>query len=200
MRSLLALVALAGCDLYLANASNTNEVDAGCGSGGSGSSGGVLRDPSTGTCQSFADCTINVPQWPKCDGPCEGLSECACLANKLCHAAYTPSSGSGAPVFETCWDVGPDEPSPTAPCAGLDANACADEPTCASLMVVETDVEHFTSCFAAPTSPTGCADPGICYGSVQCNDAPPACPVGTVAGITNGCWSGYCIPTTKCPD
>ena len=32
-----------------------------------------------------------------------------------------------------------------------------------------------------------------------CTSAPPTCPVDTVPGVTNGCWSGYCIPKAACP-
>ncbi len=41
-------------------------------------------------------------------------------------------------------------------------------------------------------------DPGTCDGEVWCDALPPSCPVGTVAGISNGCWSGYCIPEGDC--
>jgi hypothetical protein len=39
---------------------------------------------------------------------------------------------------------------------------------------------------------------GECTGDVACERLPPACPPLTVAGIINGCWSGYCIPTSEC--
>ena len=41
-------------------------------------------------------------------------------------------------------------------------------------------------------------DPGTCYDPVACDALPPACPSGTIAGVTNGCWSGYCIPEAEC--
>jgi hypothetical protein len=41
-------------------------------------------------------------------------------------------------------------------------------------------------------------DPGTCDGDVYCDALPPACPDGTVPGISNGCWSGYCIPVEDC--
>src|SRR2546430_11136804 len=39
---------------------------------------------------------------------------------------------------------------------------------------------------------------GTCSGVVMCDLASPACPGGTPAGIANGCWTGYCIPTADC--
>lgn len=44
----------------------------------------------------------------------------------------------------------------------------------------------------------GGGDPGQCTGDVLCDAIPPACPSGTVPGIKNGCWSGYCIPQHAC--
>lgn len=40
--------------------------------------------------------------------------------------------------------------------------------------------------------------PGTCDGEVLCDSLPPACPDGTVPGIANGCWTGYCIPVEDC--
>ncbi len=195
MRSIVAVVLVAGCNLYFG--SSPPDPDAGtCAGEGSGSSGENLRDPSTGQCTLFPACapcqvcnTVDIPAWPQCLGPCDGLAEQACLANAACHAAYVDAAGG---PFLGCWNVGPGS-QPAASCNGLDAATCAAQHACASLLADGS----FTRCVATP-APDG--DPGICYGSVQCNDAPPDCPVGTVAGITNGCWSGYCIPTTKCPD
>jgi hypothetical protein len=45
---------------------------------------------------------------------------------------------------------------------------------------------------------TGGGDPGACTGDVSCDALPPACPAGTLAGVTDGCWSGYCIPEADC--
>jgi hypothetical protein len=174
-----------------------------------------MVDPSTGTCQSFpvyscsSPCqlpTVGLPAWGQCPSACTGLSESDCLALSSCHAAYTPpASGRGAPTFLACWSLAPQCDGQTAQqpaCSGLDATACAAQHWCGSLLAVDSaGNDSFTSCFVVPVTTGGTgADPGICYGTVQCNDAPPACPVGTVAGITSGCWSGYCIPTTKCPD
>jgi hypothetical protein len=41
-------------------------------------------------------------------------------------------------------------------------------------------------------------DPGACTGDVLCDSLPPACPMGTVPGIRNGCWTGFCIPESAC--
>ncbi|HVK87573.1 MAG TPA: hypothetical protein VM513_25825 [Kofleriaceae bacterium] len=53
-------------------------------------------------------------------------------------------------------------------------------------------------CYATCVPIGGGGDPGQCTGPVACDAAPPACPSGTVAGILNACWSGYCIPEADC--
>jgi hypothetical protein len=188
-----ALVALcAGCNLYFGSSPHD---DAGtCVGNGGGTSGPDLRDPSTGACTQFSGCDscgvchgVDLPAWPPCNGPCDGLDEPACLANVQCHATYGARSGA----FTACWNMIATHPDPNASCSTLDADACAEQHGCGSLM----DDSTFIRCIALAG-----IDQGICYGSVTCTDAPPDCPPGTVAGIANSCWTGYCIPTTKCPD
>ncbi|MDX2086999.1 MAG: hypothetical protein SFX73_04070 [Kofleriaceae bacterium] len=72
--------------------------------------------------------------------------------------------------------------------------------------------ECITACTDALTTPMGVVpgecyatcvpvnggDPGECTGEVLCDAIGPACPSGTVAGIKNGCYTGYCIPQAAC--
>jgi hypothetical protein len=62
-------------------------------------------------------------------------------------------------------------------------------------------------CFNAPGGPATCdvqcvpdpiVDPGSCAGPINCLTGEPSCPSGTVAGIANGCWTGFCIPSNEC--
>ena len=41
-------------------------------------------------------------------------------------------------------------------------------------------------------------DPGECVGEVACDAMPPSCPDGTVPGIADLCWTGFCIPVEAC--
>ena len=42
-------------------------------------------------------------------------------------------------------------------------------------------------------------DVGSCVGAVICLVMePPDCPSGTLPGIKDGCYTGYCIPLDKC--
>ena len=43
-------------------------------------------------------------------------------------------------------------------------------------------------------------DPGECDGPISCDVfMEPICPDGTVPGISDGCWTGACIPLSSCP-
>ena len=175
------------------------------------------RDPSTGQCQFIGgggggQCTPDcpcpaiagggiAPNWPMCGGACNGLDEQACNASDTCHAAYTGlATADQIPQFSECWDIAPVPVTSGGQCMGLDAWTCATHADCASFMELDaaTGGETFSYCGAAPaTTPL---DPGVCDQSgVHCNLAPPACPVNTVPGVLDSCWSGYCIPTAACP-
>ncbi|MEZ4368797.1 MAG: hypothetical protein R2939_21340 [Kofleriaceae bacterium] len=39
---------------------------------------------------------------------------------------------------------------------------------------------------------------GACDGVVTCELVPPACPSGTTPGVRDGCYTGYCVPTSAC--
>lgn len=176
----------------------------------------LMRDPSTGVCQSFGGgCPVDAcgcdaaggiwPNWPSCFGPCEGLDEHSCVANPACHAAYTEPGGVLAgdalvrPTFSACWDIGPLPVETGGTCAGFDAWTCAAHADCVSVLTQldTTTTPSFQQC-APEVTPL---DPGSCDPStVACDGNPPACPTGTVPGVANGCWSGYCIPVAECPD
>ncbi len=49
--------------------------------------------------------------------------------------------------------------------------------------------------FCVPTTA-----PGECDGEITCDQfMEPICPDGTVPGISDGCWTGSCIPLSSCP-
>ena len=115
----------------------------------------------------------------------------------------TTDCGMGYHCEEQCYPGNdPTNPNEMTSCSAV----CVPDQTCASVDcgpgytcadTCEVDANGQTTCNAVcvPTNPN---DPGECTGSVVCNALPPACPMGTVAGISGGCWSGYCIPTTDC--
>ena len=41
-------------------------------------------------------------------------------------------------------------------------------------------------------------EPAECYAPVVCTAQPPLCPPTATPAVVNGCWSGYCLPTSEC--
>jgi hypothetical protein len=70
---------------------------------------------------------------------------------------------------------------------------CGPGSTCVMICPLDMPGGCFPTCM-----PTSGGDPGSCTGDVLCDALPPACPTGTIAGIGNGCWTGYCIPQPNC--
>lgn len=158
------------------------------------------RDPVTGTCQSFGgyDCSdpcapcpatgAALPDWAMCYGACEGLGESACKATPSCRAIYAGSA------YYDCWGVAQSGPVEGGDCSAFDAQTCSRHDDCVAIHAVGSPIGSFQSCAAEGTT----QDPGSCVGTVTCGTAPPMCPSGTIAGIRNGCYTGYCIPYAQC--
>lgn len=78
---------------------------------------------------------------------------------------------------------------------GFDCTAdteCLSPPGCDDGMVCPTVC--YGTCVPNEPPPL----PGNCYTLNVCEVEPPACPEGTLPGIANGCWTGYCIPLNAC--
>ncbi|MCX5742618.1 MAG: hypothetical protein NT062_08995, partial [Proteobacteria bacterium] len=112
-----------------------------------------------------------------------------------CTGACPPDAG-GMPCDVYCAPTC--VPDPTYSCANVDCGAgymCVEQ--CDPLTATPTmggtgGIGCWPSCVQIVN------DPGECYGAVACDALPPACPADTTAGVLNGCWSGYCIPTSQC--
>jgi hypothetical protein len=201
----------------------------------------LLRDPSTGECESFGgppcdsecgpcpgltEALPPSPDWGACSGACDSLSETQCLATDSCHAAYQDDSAQ-FPVFWGCWDMPLNGVTHAGTCTGLDAQTCTEHDNCASVYTGPVNqpqnfVPSFERCVdeaasactnvdcgsgklcvltpAAPTTPD-CETPataGTCA-DATCDIQGPNCPAGTTQATgTNGCYTGFCIPTTEC--
>jgi hypothetical protein len=139
----------------------------------------------------FAGCASEPsPQTCLADEECDAGEHCnldICLPHPNCR------DGEGCPPV--CY--GRCEPAPEPACNLID---CPPGTHC--------EVVCATDCAPTPGGPCdpGCwpvcvddqPDVGECYGDVLCDSLPPACPSGTVAGVSNGCWTGYCIPLREC--
>lgn len=155
----------------------------------------ALRDPSTGQCESFGGgCRgIPYPDWASCNGSCEQLGEAACLRTADCRAIYAGSAQLHS--FIACWGTAPSSHQAGGDCTKLDPYQCSEHDDCSALFAEDkTPPMTWVSCLAE----RALLDPGTCDGQVLCRAQPPACPGGTVPGIANGCYSGYCIPSPAC--
>jgi hypothetical protein len=142
-------------------------------------------------------CYSNCPDGQACPSVCYGV----CVSDTPTCAAV--DCGPGYHCENECYG---DPNDPTAPtmdsCSATcipDSNQC-DVIDCGpgydcvqTCDVAENDMQWCTSqCIPSNT------DPGSCIGAVTCDQAPPPCPLGTTAGVTNGCYTGYCIPDADC--
>ncbi len=169
-----------------------------------------LRDPATGVCSGYggsddcadpcSPCALNGgaaerapdPDWAECYASCEGLAESACLTTSGCRGAYNGSE------FYQCWGVAPSGPVQGGSCSGLDAYGCSQHDDCVAIHAAGTNgapIGGFTSCASEDGTVGG---PGSCVGDINCITGEPACPMGTIAGRRDGCWTGYCIPHAQC--
>jgi hypothetical protein len=157
--AVLAIILLAGCDLYWDHGDDGDDVV--CSGGGEAGGGGApeyqQRDPSSGNCVYVDDygdggcsydengcCTAvpvsepAMPVEPYCSGACEGLDENTCDTTSGCHAEYEnispPVGAPPGPLFIQCWDIQPLTPIEGGGCTGLDANTCAQHDDCVSVM------------------------------------------------------------------
>ncbi len=175
------------------------------GGGGGGGGGGTCGDYGGGS--GSAEPTREAPgafiDWAVCYGACEGLDEQTCLGTSACRAAYIDEGGFNS--FYECWGTAPSGPIQGGACEGLDAFACSLHDDCSAvhgILEAPGDGDRFINALGAFQNCI--AEPGIgiypgnCIDMVACDEAPPECPQGTVAGRLNGCWTGYCIPLDQC--
>jgi hypothetical protein len=170
-----------------------------------------VPDPST--CYSDQDC----PSGYECTSDTECLPPPGCDegmgCEPVCYGKCVPRDNACAAVdcmpgytcVEQCTEPSPDgEPRCEAVCVPVqttcDATDCGPGYHCE---------EQCYPCDPGPNGgmcdPNACQpvcvpnpDPGECYSDVLCDSLPPSCPEGTLPGISNGCWSGFCIPVEDC--
>ena len=171
------LIPAAACNLYFEDSGKDDAGVVGC---GGTSTGQLLRDPSTGQCESFSSpdddgCgeypqpVATVPNWPSCISACEGLDAQTCSTTAGCHSyivgPYCPPGAACAStepdVFLACGAIGQPISSTTgSACTTLDASACAGSDGCRTyLLPVASDdgasPYEFASC-EPETRPATC--------------------------------------------
>jgi len=132
----------------------------------------------------FWGCWDIAPQQPESSGSCDGLDAYSCIVDPSCTSTYT--SGPDGTTFAACSANGSGSS-----CGGV---TCSAGDHCE----VECPPCNSAGCICGPTCVPDDQGPGDCYSPVTCNSAPPQCPSGTLPGVADGCWSGYCIPTAQC--
>jgi hypothetical protein len=183
-----------------------------------------LRNPETGMCEywgggdDYCDpacgpCPLYdiapSPSWGYCESQCSGLDEATCLDTAGCRGGYIDSCPPNADCdleggisFYECWAVDQTGPVNGIDCWDLDAWTCSTSDECRAVHENPCLLnDGSTSClgnfsFCAPEPER--QDPGTCYGEVLCDSLPPDCPVDSLPGIKDGCWTGFCIPATDC--
>jgi hypothetical protein len=162
----LCLLMSSGCALYLGGDDDDDDCLFGGGGGTDTDTGGaaewnaiVLRDPSTGQCQSFGgggggggcddrcgpcdDAPENdaerapLPTWGICGSACEGLDEQTCLATSGCRAAYLDDCAGGdcaaLATYVACWSTDQTGPVQGGGCGALDAHECSRHDDCSAV-------------------------------------------------------------------
>ncbi|HEV7556990.1 MAG TPA: hypothetical protein VGO00_16100 [Kofleriaceae bacterium] len=202
MRSLVVVAVLsAGCNLYwghhggddICPVYNQDEAEPAI----------QLRNPETGICESVGGggggcgsscggpCAepggVQEPNWPTCQGSCEGLGEAACLTSATCHAAYVLPIGSNmAPTFWQCWDTttfGGVPPKTTAACTTLVAEQCIFRDDC--IGIYPSINGQFESCAAEPANMS--CDATTCAMDTHCEQQ-----------CTGTTCRAYCVPDDLC--
>ena len=125
-----------------------------------------------------------------------------CAAETPTDACAGIDCGVGATCETQCYPCDPTDGSngcmsgcgavcvPDQTCDNVD---CGPGYTCAETCDSSSG-QCFPSCY-----PSGPTNPGSCTGDITCQSSPvPACPANTVPGIENGCYTGFCIPTSAC--
>ncbi|MBL8626567.1 MAG: hypothetical protein JNK64_34945 [Myxococcales bacterium] len=168
------------------------------------------------TCTGF-DCGPDAHCEERCF-PCDPLPDGSGCEVPVCEPFCVPDPTTecgpdtcmpGSHCEIQCTPVDPN--NPMGPMGGCTAT-CVPDPGQGCAAIDCGPGTHCEETCAGPPcgDPAGCPDvcrgecvpdgPGQCNGVVICALPPPACPIGTTAGVAGGCWSGYCIPDSQCGD
>lgn len=176
----------------------------------------------TSTTYTYFGCWQVAPSGPIQGGGCSGLDAQECSRHDDCSARHYPADGcddSGdcapgsdglwaAPAvgnFESCVDEAADLTGCFEDYECPDGFHCNAEEVCLPspyscnggagvAALVPCDDRCYGYCVSDEVDP----DPGNCYGEVTCLMDPPTCPDGTLPGIADQCYTGYCIPLGDC--
>ena len=157
-------------------------------------------DPCYEDCPDIPADPVPVPTWAYCNGACDALAEADCRLATECRATYDYGCYTGTgpcsalTPFLGCHGVDMTGPVDGGGCVGLDAQDCSRHNDCLALHSLQCNEDGCWQQFIE------CRDEVeiTCYGPVSCDALPPECRPGTVPGVSNGCWSGTCVPVEDC--
>lgn len=161
-----------------------------------------------GDTAAFYGCWATDTTGPIQGGGCDGLDALECSRHDDCVAIHLDVCDGDDPGVHAC--LGPfstcrDEPT-SGPAGCYGDQDCGDDERCNAAEVclpspgcdgLDTDCPGVCYGWCVPDHPH---DPGTCYGEVGCRALPPDCPPGTMPGIKDLCWTGYCIPESDCEE
>jgi len=172
--------------------------------------GGGTCDPNCGPCPLTGgqedSALAPIPSWGVCGGFCDTLDEASCAADDTCRVikdARCAVAGTCETDFVMC--VATDQFVDTSiDCTIItDGQRCSQNPACTAFHRESTCPRH-----ESPVPPpctldfAFCGDegiaPGKCFEPAICDVPTPECPIGSTAGVTDGCFSGVCIPNDLC--
>jgi hypothetical protein len=167
----------------------------------------------------YFECWATAPSGPV-QGPCEGLDAQECSRHDDCIARHYPSQG-GCTGGTGAGDCAP-QPDQGTPgnfhsCVSEAVSGCYSDADCGSGTHCNADevcLPDPQGCGGTGTGGSGFGVPcevacygycvpdntgaGSCYGDVLCDVVEPQCPINTVPGKADGCYTGYCIPWDQC--
>ncbi len=213
---LACLILVCGCDLYFNDPPECTV--------GAVEPAEQLRNPDTGTCESFGfgGCDPSCggcpeidfapePDWGPCTSSgCEGLDEYTCIGQSGCRAVYDANSeDDGGPRYLECWAIAPSGPV-TGTCQGLDAYECSRHEDCSAfydnedgpLVYYDCRTEHLRDCIddieCGDNAHCSTSD-GECLPNPGCPDGscPPVC-FGTCVSDAGVCSGVSCAPGSHC--
>ena len=210
MRLFALLAVLPGCFYFVGDDSGGDDCTIVERTAGAPIATAPLRNPETLTCESFGTgcdpacgpCPALAPEptWGQCGSPCETLGPADCAADPGCRVvtdAACEISLNCLTNFVACFPVDRAADN-TIDCFTADAWQCSRSNACTALhsnAPCPNDAEcprPFELCVREGTSP------GRCHDMVTCRALPPECGSGKTPGVSNGCWTGACIPNDLC--
>lgn len=149
----------------------------------------------------FEACVREMPE----PGGCYDDQDCP--SDSHCDAAETCQNPPGCDPNLGCPPVcyGSCQPGPRGPMSCYGEVLCESlPPDCPDGTVPGIELDCWTGeCVAypdcdPPLNPGDPNMPGTCYGEVFCDGLPPLCPPNWMPEVLDGCFSGACMPMSRC--